>query len=381
MTPAWTNIRPLRVLHAIDSLRLGGAEALLATLVRELTAHGGVESHVYVNDPTGAEPKLVKAIEEHGTTLEMGANQALYDPRLAASVRRMARSVDADVVHSQLCVANVASRLAARTAGKPHLTTVQTTPGPLMEDSRARAMADAGTARLSKIMVAVSPSVADAYSDYAHLPRSRFRVVPNTPAAVPPVDFDRDAKRAELAPGATRIVVCIARLQPEKGIDELLEATAIAAPRVPGLHVVVCGGGPEEERLRAAVRERGIESSLTLLGNTPDVASVLAAADVFCLPSRNEGLPLSLLEAMMFELPCVATSVGGIPSVIEDGVSGLLVPPREPARLADALVRVTTDDQLAASLAREGKRIVDASYSPAAIARSYVGLYEELASR
>jgi glycosyltransferase involved in cell wall biosynthesis len=285
------------------------------------------------------------------------------------------------VIHSQLCVANVGSRLAARAVRRPHITTVQTTPGPLMEDSRARALADAGTSRLSRILVAVSPSVADAYARYARVSPRRFRVVPNTPAAERPADFDRDAMRARLAPGATHIVATIARLQVEKGIDELIEATALLAPRAPAVHVVVAGGGPEEERLRAAVADRGVGDHITLLGHTPDVSAVLAASDVFCLPSRNEGLPLSLLEAMMFGLPSVATTVGGIPGLLTDGESGLLVPPRDPRALADALERLVTDADLAGRIAAEGTRVVDAQYSPAAVARSYSSLYREVAAR
>lgn len=381
MSATSTNDRPLRVVHAIDSLRLGGAESLLATLVRELDRAGGVQSFVFANDPHGAEPKLVEAIERHGGELVMGQNHPIYDPRVAAQVVKLARRAEADVIHSQLCVANVGSRLAAHAVRRPHITTVVTTPGPLMEDSRARALADAGTSRLSRILVAVSPSVADEYSRYARVSPRRFRVVPNAPAAERPAQFEREAMRARLAPNATHIVATVARLQVEKGIDELIEATALLAPRAPGVHVVVAGGGPEEARLRAVVADRELGDHITLLGHTPDVSSVLAASDVFCLPSRNEGLPVSLLEAMMFGLPSVATSVGGIPGLVTDGESGLLVPARHPAALAAALERLVTDEELARRIGAAAASVVDAQYSPAAVARSYRALYEEVAAR
>jgi glycosyltransferase involved in cell wall biosynthesis len=173
----------------------------------------------------------------------------------------------------------------------------------------------------------------------------------------------------------------VARLQPEKGIDELLEATAALNDRVSGLAVVVAGEGPERGRLEAAARERALERSFLLLGHRPDIGRVLASADAFCLPSRHEGLPLSLLEGMRAGLPCVATAVGGIPGLVEDGVSGLLVPPRDPAVLAAAIERVLTDADLAARLGEEARRVVETRHSPAAVAGSYADLYGELASR
>jgi glycosyltransferase involved in cell wall biosynthesis len=205
--------------------------------------------------------------------------------------------------------------------------------------------------------------------------------VPNAPAAAEPEAFDRAEAREELAPGASRIVVCVARLQPEKGIAELLEATASLVEGVPGLAVVVAGAGPEHERLAAQVADRGLAGTFLLLGHRSDVGRVLASADAFCLPSHREGLPLSLLEAMRGGLPCVATAVGGIPGLVQDGVSGLLVEPNDPVALAAALERVLSDDGFARSLGAAARERVESHHSPRAVARSYADLYGELAAR
>ncbi|MEA2426954.1 MAG: hypothetical protein QOF37_582, partial [Thermoleophilaceae bacterium] len=304
----WTNDRALRVLHAIDVLAMGGAQALLLTLLRELAAGGRAQSTVCAVTSRWSDPDLVAAIRGTGADLAF-VERGIGDPRLALGMARVARHCGAEVVHSHLTVANVGSRLAARLVGRPHVTTVHTMPGPLVEDSRARALADGATARLSKLLVAPSAEVADAYASTYRVPRDRFRVVANAPSARRPHEFDRDALRAELAPGARFLVVCVARLQRDKGIGDLVAAAGQLAGRVEGLHVIVAGDGPERARLEAEIAAGGVSGSVTLLGHRGDVGRLLAGADAFVLPSLHEGLPISLLEAMAAGLPAVATAV------------------------------------------------------------------------
>jgi glycosyltransferase involved in cell wall biosynthesis len=375
----WTNDRPLRVLHAIDVLAMGGAQALLLTLLRELGVSGRAQSTVCAMTSRWADPELVSAIHATGARIEY-AERGIGDPRLPFAIAGIARASGADVVHSHLSVANVGSRLAARLIRRPHVTTVHTMPGPLIEDSRARARADGLTARLSKVLVAPSVELADAYSAAFHVPRGRFRVIPNAPSAAPPANgFDRDALREQLGAGSGFLVVCVARLQREKGIDDLVEAAALLHERVPGLRVAVAGDGPEDERFRQAIAASG--APVTLLGHRGDVGRLLAAADAFVLPSRHEGLPISLLEAMAAGLPSVATAVGGIPSLVDDGDSGLLVPASDPPALAAALERLAADGDLARRLGGEARRVVERDHSPAAVAGEYAAIYEELAAR
>jgi glycosyltransferase involved in cell wall biosynthesis len=359
---------------------MGGAQALLLALLRELPAAGAGRNVVAAVTERWADPDLVGAIRATGARLEY-LERGIADPRMAVSLARIARTSGAEVVHSHLSVSNVGSRAAARLLGLPHMATVHTMPGPLMEDSRARAFADGYSARLSAILAAPSVEVADAYSEAFRLRRSRFRVVPNAPATIDPGPFDRDALRHEIAPGAAQVVTCVARLQREKGIDELLEAARLLGERLPGARIVVAGDGPERERLEAALSENGAGQTLRLLGHRSDIARLLVASDAFVLPSRHEGLPISLLEAMAAGLPSVATAVGGIPGLVEDGRSGLLVEAQDPPALADALGRVLSDGALAARLGAEGRRVVEERHSPGAVARQYAALYRELARR
>jgi glycosyltransferase involved in cell wall biosynthesis len=321
----------------------------------------------------------VAAIEATETRIEY-AERGIGDPRLPFRIAAIARASGAEVVHSHLSVANVGSRIAARMTRRPHVTTVHTMPGPLIEDSRARARADGLTARLSNVLVAPSVELADAYSAAFHVPRRRFRVIANAPSAAPPANgFDREALREQLDAGGAFLVLCVARLQRDKGIDDLVDAAALLRERVPGLRVAVAGDGPEGERFEQAIATSG--APVTLLGHRGDVGRLLAAADAFVLPSRHEGLPISLLEAMAAGLPSVATSVGGIPSLVDDGDSGLLVPASDPPALAAALERLAGDSALASRLGGAARRVVERDYSPAAVAAAYADIYDELGRR
>ena len=370
-----------RVLHVIDSLRIGGAEALLDAIVRELRRSGRSWNAVCVPGSDDADPGLVASVLEHADAFRWLPSGPLYDPRLPYALGRALRSFRIDLVHSHLSTANISSRAAAVALRRPHMTTIHTVSGPAAEDTRLRATADGWSSWLSRRLVAPSAEVAAAFRESFHLPRARFRVIPNGPAAEPPPPgFDRERFRREIAgEGVGRLIVTVARLQPEKAIDDLLAAAVRLRDRVPGLRIAVAGSGPEEEALRGQLERSGLSESVFLLGSRSDVGLLLGAADVFCLPSRHEGLPVSLLEAMQAGLACVTTRVGGIPGVISDGVDGLLVGPSDPEALAEALQRVLLDTELARSLGERARAVVDQSYGIGAAAAAYADLYDELA--
>lgn len=372
-----------RVLHVIDSLRLGGAEALLDAIVRELGRSGRSWNAVCVPHSDDADAGIVESVRAHADAFVWLPGGPLYDPRVTVSLASEIRKARADLVHSHLSTANIASRAAALALRRPQMTTIHTVAGPAAEDSRLRAAVDGWSAWLSRLLVAPSQEVADAYARSYRLPRSRFRVIANAPAAQPPsAQFDRAGFRRELAGRDVQtLIVVVARLQPEKGISDLLAAATCLRERVQGLRIVVAGSGPEEGALKAEIERTGLAGTVRLLGSRSDVGQLLAAADAFCLPSRHEGLPISLLEAMQAGLACVATRVGGVPGLISDGCDGLLVEPADPDGLAAALERVLLDAELADSLGAHAQSLVEQRYSIVAASAAYADLYDELAGR
>jgi glycosyltransferase involved in cell wall biosynthesis len=142
------------------------------------------------------------------------------------------------------------------------------------------------------------------------------------------------------------------------------------------------GEGPDRPRLAAEIRRLGLERSVVLAGDRSDVADMLAQADVFVLSSTSEGLPLSILEAMAAALPVVASAVGGVPEAVEDGETGLLVPPRDPVRLAAALERLLVDPELRRRLGSNGRDRVREQFGLEAFRQAHVAVYRrELVSR
>jgi glycosyltransferase involved in cell wall biosynthesis len=365
----------------IDSLCRGGAESMLAAILHQLAASGATANVVRAGRIEEADPQLVRSVAADAEQLAFLRSEHVYDPRFAIGLARVIRRCEIDVVHAHLAVASVNSRLAARALGRPHLTTIHTMPGSTLTDTRAWLIADAVTARLSQLHVAPSREVADASARHYRLDRGRFRVIPNAPATAAVRVADREGLRRQLfgAWATGPLVVCVARLVPGKGVDELIEAAAMLSGPFGDLHVAVAGAGPEHERLRAAIVRRGLEQRFRLLGHRPDVGRLLAAADVFCLPSRHEAAPISLLEAMDAGCACVASAVGAIPEMLDGGRGGLLVPPGEASALAAALARVLGDAALARSLGERAREAVRRRYSIEAVTAQYVELYRQLA--
>jgi glycosyltransferase involved in cell wall biosynthesis len=145
-------------------------------------------------------------------------------------------------------------------------------------------------------------------------------------------------------------LICLARLARQKGLDVLLQALPAVRAAVGPVTLTICGEGPEGPELAALADRLGVADAVYFPGVVEDVAPRLALAEVFVLPSRYEGMPFALLEAMAAGLPVVASAVPGNTNVVRDGLDGLLVPPEDPAALAAAITRLLREPDLAARL-------------------------------
>ncbi len=168
------------------------------------------------------------------------------------------------------------------------------------------------------------------------------------------------------------------RLVKLKGIEYLLRASARLKQEFPALEVQIAGTGPELKELQAEVSRLGLEGRVRFLGWIEDVGSVLSSWDVFVMPSLEEGFPIAALNAMAAGLPVVATKVGGVPELIEDGSSGLLVEPRDLEALVAALGTLLRDRELRLRLGQAGFERVREHFSVAQMTRQFAGLYDDL---
>ena len=276
-------------------------------------------------------------------------------PRDAFVVDRLVRLIRArryTTVLSFLMHANAAAALASVRVGRDvrWVQSIQTT----QPDPRWHWPVQRLAARAADAVVVPSPSAARVATEWAGVPAGRVVVIPN---AIDPADWP--------AAGRTGDVVFLGRLDPVKDVPTLVAAVA----RLPGVHLHVYGDGADRPRVVAAARS--IADRVTLHGTIPRPQVALTRAGVLVLPSLAEGFGLVLIEAMAAGVPVVATDVAGVRDVVRDGVTGLLVPPADPAAMAVAIGRVLNDRPLADRLVAAAAADVRRRFTWGAVLPSY----------
>lgn len=212
--------------------------------------------------------------------------------------------------------------------------------------------------------------------------RERVRVVHSGVIPLAPPERDRAAVRAEFGiPADARVVGNVAHMALHKGQIHLVRAIAELAPRYDDLHLLLVGDGEERERLESAAEKLGLSDRVHLAGFRSNVAEFLDAFDMFIMPSLHEGLCTSLLDALSRDVPIIGSRVGGIPEIIEEGVTGLLAPVGDEPALAAAIARFLDEPELARRTARAGHEKADRHFSADAMVDGTVEVYRELLER
>jgi glycosyltransferase involved in cell wall biosynthesis len=170
----------------------------------------------------------------------------------------------------------------------------------------------------------------------------------------------------------------VAALVGHKDQDTLVRALPMVLERLPDLRLLIAGEGALRDELESLIEELDVGHAVTLLGHRRDVPQLLRALDAFVLSSKKEGLGTSVLDAMACELPVVATAGGGIPEMVHDGETGLLVPVQQPHALAAAIVRIFEDKALARRLGRNGRALVERQFTVDRMVEGNLRVYEEL---
>jgi len=290
-----------------------------------------------------------------------------------AKLRALVSRERPDIFHLHLSspIEAVPAMLAARYGGARHIVTTEHAPTwhPL-ERRYSRAVKKAATRALDAV-IAVCASDAEFLADRFGVPRQLIRVIHNGVAPVTDLPQAEEARRAlGIDPRAGLVVGFAGALEESKGVGDALEACRRCG--VEGLVLVLAGDGGLMTSLRRL--DPAPAFRLILPGRLDGIGLLLAAIDVFLLPSHSEAMPLSLLEAMAAGRPIVATRVGGIPEAIEDGVGGLLVPPGAPSDLAAAIARIAADRPLALRLG-EAAKAASERFTAARMVAETEGLY------
>lgn len=365
-----------RVLQVVLRLDPGGTERLVVEIVRRL--HPRVPMAVCCLDAAGAWADRVTAL---GVPLHVVGRPPGFSPGVARRIAAVARDTGASVLHCHHYSPYVYGRLAALMT--PGVGAVYTEHGRLSDrpPSFKRSLINRVLMAGARDLYAVSHDLR------GHLLREgvprRMQVIWNgiDPEAAPDASA-RAAGRAALdaLPGDW-IVGSVARLDPVKALPTLVEAVAIAGRTNSRLRLVVVGEGPERASVEAAIQQHDAADRVRLLGHRDDVRTWLPGLDAFANASTSEGISLTLLEAMAAELPIVATAVGGTPEVVADGETGRLVPSRDAAALAAALVEMAAEPSRAQAWGRAGRQRLLAHFTIDEMVRRYEAVYREIASR
>jgi glycosyltransferase involved in cell wall biosynthesis len=361
-------MRPIRVLHVVEALGLGGLERVVASLVRHASA--GVRTEVLALADGGP---LQREIEAAGARVRRLALRDYY-PGSVLRAARAVRAAQPDVLHTHGHFAGTAGRLAARFAGVRtfvhHLHTSDTTLRP--RHRRLERLLGRGTRRI----LCCSAAVARHALEDLGLPADRIVVVRNGIDPAPPVTPEQARAllpREVVAP----IVGCVGGLSPHKGQAVLLRAFATLPASGSGPSLVLAGDGPERPDLEALARDLAIAPRVHFLGLRHDARALLPAFALLAAPSvGREGLGLSVLEGMDAGLPVVASRTGGLPELIEEGVTGHLVPEGDPQALAAAIASLLDDPRRARGWGEAGRRRVERDFRAAAMTRRVEAEYD-----
>ncbi len=368
--------RQLRVLTLIDKIaNAGGAEAIAASLTVKLDPARFDRTICATREAKSPAADVVAAAGARVMSLDRGSRFALWEWWPLVSLLRRERI---DVVHTHQFGSNLWGSVIARLAGVPVVVAHEHTWS--FEGQPVRRFLDRVViSRAADVILAVSREDERRMIEIEGIRPERVRFLANGVADAPP---SRNDMRAELGiPPTAPVVATVSVLRPQKALEVLIEAAEILLPSFPGLRVLIAGDGPDRGRIEAAIAERDLEECVTLMGIRRDVPDVLQAVDVAVCCSDFEGSPLSVMEYMAAGRPVVATRVGGVPDLVEDGTGGLLVQPRDPLALADSIGELLRDPERRRSMGEHGRERQRREFSLDAMVRRVEDLYEELLNR
>ncbi|MGQ9409790.1 glycosyltransferase [Mycolicibacterium gilvum] len=370
----------IRVMHVVPDLGVGGAERHVTTIMPNLDPDRFATSVVCI----GAEGELfgdLAGTDTEAVALHRTKRQAVS--ALVGLVREM-RRFSPDVVLTRGYNAEALGRIAAVIARVPHNVVWVHNHGSVEPHGRLRRVADKVLDRVTSAYFGVAHAQSRYMIEDLHYPADKITVIYN---GVDVARFDAqsgDADRRQVfdefgfAP-QDKVVTILAALRPEKDHETYLRAARLVADRLPAAKFLIVGDGRMRPRIEELIDELDLRSRVVLAGTRSDVPALLAVSSVFTLSSYSiECFPMALLEAMAAGVPAVCTAVGGVPEMIDDGVTGFLVPPRDPQAIADAVSTILTDDDLAQKMGRAARDRVEREFSLATSVAATEAALEQL---
>lgn len=366
---------PPRILQLIETGGPGGAERVLLSLSQHLRTWYEVE--VGLLKPGW----LAAQVQALGLACSVLRARGAGDLAVITALRKLVRTHQISLIHAHEFYMAGVGAIVSRLTGIPLVATVHGKT--YYPDKRRRRLLYRLIAAQASKIVPVSQDLATFFCRTTGTPVSRVEVIYNgiDVDVLAGVLRDRELLASVGIPPTAPVVGAVGNLYPVKGHAHLLRAMPAVMTGQPAVHLVVLGRGALHDRLLADAQALGIRDRVHLLGHREDVPRWVASLDVFVLPSLSEGLPLSLLEAMATGRPSVVTAVGGVSEVIEDGVTGFIVPPASPGALAEKTLMLLRDSVLSARIGSAAQARVREHFSTERMTRNYRRMYRMLLHR
>jgi glycosyltransferase involved in cell wall biosynthesis len=355
------------VAYLVQGMATGGLERVVLYLARDMVARGHRVT-ICCYDQRG---EMAAEAEAAGAAVSVLPRKSGLDLGYVGRLADWLRKQGVDVLHMHNETALFYGTMAGRRVGVPVL--IYTEHDGVFPRRWIVRFVNRWLVRRLTHAVAVSEAVKQLWCREDGIRADRVVVVPNGVPDHPEVwaaAGNRDGEAARARIGA------VGRLSGEKGLDVLLDAFAHVAEQMPDARLVLVGDGPERGSLEARARDLSIADRVEFLGQRSDVPALMVDLNLYVLPSRTEGLPMALLEAMAARLPIVATRVGGIPEAVADGESALLVSPEDPTALAEAMMRVLSETGLAERLQGAARAAFEDRYELSRMVDRYEALMD-----
>ena len=364
-------MRRVKVLQLISSGGYYGAENMLLNLCASQEQSGCQNSLLIFYNVHVPNVEFYERARRRGLSVRMVHCNGRADCRAVRQIEEYIQEDAVDLVHTHGYKADLYGYLAAWRCNKPVVATCHNWVGGTAALGIYNHL-DRMVLKKFDALAAVSDAVAHRLLAFG-VPTEKIKTIAN---GIDVPAFERAEPLPLLKAEDGTMVGVVARLDLQKGFEYLLQAARELCKTFHGLKIIIVGEGPDRGAIEEIIRQYGLQSNVVLAGQQSNMPAVYAAMDIFVLPSLNEGLPMTVLEAMAASKPVVATRVGAIPSVIKDGENGLLVTPKDSVGLRNAIASVLDDPERRRRMGDQAHAWVSQNYTSEAMALRYREMYE-----
>ncbi|RSL17558.1 glycosyltransferase involved in cell wall biosynthesis [Edaphobacter aggregans] len=363
----------MKILHIISSGGMYGAEAVILNMSRALNESGHNSVLGVFSNSSNPNTQLHEGAAKEGIESHLIPCKGQMDRTVLTSIRELASRTNADVIHAHGYKADIYLYSAMRMGGVPLVSTCHT-----WYDNDPfvflYGVADRFVLRNYAAVVAVSDEVKQRLLK-AGVRKEKIHLIRNG-IDLRPFDNARPTLRGDSTGDAALIIGLVGRLSKEKGVDLFIRAAARALVEFPRARFLVLGEGPDRDKLESLIDELNIGDSLQLLGQLDNMPSIYASLDLMVSASRQEGLPIAILEGMASRLPVIATAVGDVPTVVLDGRTGVLVSAENIEALSAGIIELLRDTAKCKRLGVAARQFIEKEFSAERMTTDYLRVYE-----